>query len=94
MHALGGYLTFHHWKISPERTMATRTYRLIYPPSHLKRPIINQVILEFELSINIMRAHITQNEGWLEIQMTGDPDEIKRAIQWLTKEGITIKSIN
>lgn len=70
--------------------MATRTYRLVYPPSLLKRPIINQVILEFELSVNILQAQLTQNEGWLEIQVTGDPDEIQRAINWMTKEGITI----
>ncbi len=70
--------------------MATRTYRLVYPPSLLKRPIINQVILEFELSVNILQAQLTQNEGWLEIQVTGDPEEIKRAINWMTKEGITI----
>jgi ABC-type methionine transport system ATPase subunit len=74
--------------------MATRTYRLIYPPSLLRRPIINQVILEFELSVNILQANVTQNEGWLEIQVTGDPDEIKRAINWLTKEGITISGID
>jgi ABC-type methionine transport system ATPase subunit len=74
--------------------MATRTYRLIYPPSLLRRPIINQVILEFELSVNILQANVTQNEGWLEIQVTGDTDEIKRAINWLTKEGITISGID
>jgi ABC-type methionine transport system ATPase subunit len=74
--------------------MATRTYRLIYPPSLLRRPIINQVILEFELSVNIIQAHVTQEEGWLEIQVAGEPDEIKRAMNWLTKEGISITSID
>lgn len=74
--------------------MATRTYRLNYPPSLLKRPIINQVILEFELSVNIIQAHITQEEGWLEIQVTGEPEEIKRAMTWLTKEGISITNID
>lgn len=74
--------------------MATRTYRLVYPPSLLRRPIINQVILEFELSVNIIQANVTQEEGWLEIQVTGDQDEIKRAMKWLTKEGIAITSID
>ena len=74
--------------------MATRMYRLTYPPRLLRRPIINQVILEFELSVNIIQAHVTQDEGWLEIQLTGEPEEIKRAINWLTKEGISISSID
>ena len=74
--------------------MATRTYRLIYPPSLLRRTIINQVILEFELSVNIIQAHVTQEEGWLEIQVTGESEEIKRAMNWLTKEGISIVRSN
>lgn len=73
--------------------MPTRTYRLTYPPSLLRRPIINQVILEFELSVNIIQAHVTHEEGWLEIQVTGDPEEIKRAMNWLSKEGIKISNI-
>jgi hypothetical protein len=52
------------------------------------------VILEFELSVNIIKAHVTQEEGWLEIQVTGDPDEIKRAMTWLTKEGISISNLD
>lgn len=74
--------------------MSTRLYRLTYPPRLLRRPIINQVILEFELSVNIIQAQVTQDEGWLEIQLTGDPDEIKRALNWLTKEGISVSSID
>ena len=52
-----------------------------------------QVILEFELSVNNMQAHVTHEEGWLEIQVTGDPEEIKRAMNWLTKEEVKISSI-
>lgn len=70
--------------------MPTRTLRLIYPPSLLKRPIINQVILDFEVSINILQAQITLEEGWLEIQISGENREVARAMAWLEEIGIQV----
>ncbi len=73
--------------------MATRAVRLVYPPSLLNRPIINQLIRRFELTINILRAQISLEEGWLEVEFTGEPSEIDRAVGWLTSEGIEVKDI-
>jgi ABC-type methionine transport system ATPase subunit len=64
-----------------------------YPPSLLRRPIINQVILDFEVSINIMRAQISPEEGWLEIQISGEEKEIARSIAWLEEIGIQVDEI-
>jgi ABC-type methionine transport system ATPase subunit len=73
-----------------EGKMPTRTIQLKYPPSLLRRPIINQVILDFEVSINIMQAQITSEEGWLEIQISGEGREVARAMAWLEEIGIQV----
>ncbi len=73
--------------------MATRAVRLVYPPSLLNRPIINQLIRRFELTVNILRAQISLEEGWLEVEFTGETSEIDRAMGWLTSEGIEVKDI-
>ncbi|OGO14769.1 MAG: hypothetical protein A2Z14_02850 [Chloroflexi bacterium RBG_16_48_8] len=70
--------------------MPTRTLRLIYPPSLLRHPIINQVILDFEVSINILRAQVTAEEGWLEIQLSGESREVARTMAWLEEIGIQV----
>jgi ABC-type methionine transport system ATPase subunit len=70
--------------------MPTRTLRLIYPPALLRRPIINQVILDFEVSINILQAQATPEEGWLEIQISGESREVARAMAWLEEIGIQV----
>jgi ABC-type methionine transport system ATPase subunit len=74
--------------------MPSRTLRLDYPPSLLRRPIINQIILDFEVSVNIIQAHITLEEGWMEIQITGEESEITRVIRWLKEVGIHITRLN
>jgi ABC-type methionine transport system ATPase subunit len=78
------------WMILLEDSMPTRTLRLIYPPTLLRRPIINQVILDFEVSINILQAQVNLEEGWLEVQISGENREIARAMAWLEEIGIQV----
>jgi ABC-type methionine transport system ATPase subunit len=73
-----------------EDRMPTRILRLIYPPSLLRRPIINQVILDFEVSINILQAQVNLEEGWLEVQISGENREVARAMAWLEEIGIQV----
>lgn len=74
--------------------MTARTLRLIYPPSLLRKPVINQLIHGFGISVNIQRAQITLDEGWLEIEVSGEADEIETASKWLTAEGIEVQEID
>ena len=74
--------------------MPTKALRLTYPPSLLRRPIINQIILDFEVSVNIIQAQITPEEGWLEIEMTGENQEIRSAAKWLRELGIRVLELN
>lgn len=74
--------------------MTARTLRLIYPPSLLRKPVINQLIHNFGISVNIQRAQITLDEGWLEIEVSGEADEIESALKWLTAEGIEVQEID
>jgi ABC-type methionine transport system ATPase subunit len=71
--------------------MPTRTLRLNYPPSLLRQPILNRLIRRFDITVNIIQAHITLEEGWLEIEVTGEDAEIERALRWLESEGIEVK---
>ena len=73
--------------------MPTRTIRLNYPPSLLRQPILNQLILRFELTVNIHQAQITIEEGWIEVEVTGEGQEIEHAISWLKEEGIEVVPI-
>jgi ABC-type methionine transport system ATPase subunit len=74
--------------------MATRTLKLTYPPSLLRRPVINQLIRRFEITINITRAHITLERGWLVIEASGSIEDIDEAASWLTSEGIEVTKVD
>jgi ABC-type methionine transport system ATPase subunit len=70
--------------------MPTRTWRLIYPATMLRQPILHQLIRTFDLSVNILRAQISLEEGWLEVQADGPEMELDRAQGWLKEQGIEV----
>ena len=70
--------------------MATRNYRLVYPPTLVRSPMVHQLIKSFALEVNILQAQITLDEGWLELELSGAPDEIERAAEWLRSEGLEV----
>ena len=70
--------------------MPTRTLRLNYPATLLRQTILHQLIRTFDLSVNILRAQISLEEGWLEIQADGPETELDRAQSWLNEQGIEV----
>jgi len=70
--------------------MPTRTLRLNYPATLLRQPILHQLIRTFDLSVNILRAQISLEEGWLEVQADGPESELDRAQAWLKEQGIEV----
>lgn len=71
--------------------MSTRDVRLEYPPSLLSRPVIQELIRRFDLTVNILRAQITLEEGWIAVQLSGEDSEIERALTWLRDEGLVVR---
>ena len=73
--------------------MIDQVIRLIYPPQLLDVPIINQLIRRYDLTINILRAQVTPNEGWVDVQLSGNAAAIEEAIAWLGGQGIEVQRL-
>ena len=73
--------------------MIDQVVRLIYPPQLLDVPIINQLIRRYDLTINILRAQVTPNEGWVDVQLAGNAAAIEEAIAWLGGQGIEVQRL-
>lgn len=70
--------------------MTDQVLKLIYPPSLLSVPVINQLIRRFDLTVNILRAQIGGEDRWMEVQLAGHPMVINDAIEWLKSQKIEI----
>ena len=58
--------------------MARRRLKLIFGTSLVKEPVIYQLGKQFELVTNIRRADVTRDQGWVLLELTGEPDELDR----------------
>jgi ABC-type methionine transport system ATPase subunit len=64
--------------------------RLNYPPALVNRPVMAELIHSFSLEVNILRAQVTREEGWLIVEIRGEPSKISAATKWLVNEGIEL----
>ncbi len=67
--------------------------KLIYPEEKIKEPILSKLCKTFDIDINIRKANVQENIGWLELEMIGREDEIENAIKWLEKNGIEVSPV-
>lgn len=65
--------------------------RLTYPSNLLRVPVINQLVKDFDITVNILRAQIDSRDGWIEIELSGSVHVIEEAIQWLQQQGIKVE---
>src|SRR5229473_3468667 len=73
------------------RLMARRRLKLIFGPDLVKEPVIYQVGRKFEIVTNIRRADVTRDQGWVLLEMTGEPDELDRGVEYLESRGVKVE---
>lgn len=74
--------------------MEEQVIHLTYPPGLLRKPIINEMIHRYpNLQVNILRANVTPNAGWLELQLVGTSAVIEDAIAWCHNLGIEVQTL-
>jgi hypothetical protein len=56
--------------------------------------VIQELIRGFDLSVNILQAQITLEEGWIAVRLSGEDAEIDRALNWLRAEGLGVRSLD
>lgn len=70
--------------------MVSQSVRLIFPPRLHDEPIINKLMRRFSFTVNILRANVTSDQGWIDIQISGKAPEIEESISWLREQGVEI----
>jgi hypothetical protein len=71
--------------------MARRRLKLIFGSTLVKEPVIYQLGRKFEIVTNIRRADVTKDQGWVLLEVTGEPDELDRGVGYLESRGVTVE---
>lgn len=64
---------------------------LFFPKCETEKPIVYQLVKEFDLMVNIFRAKVTPEEyGFLVLDVTGSEENIKKGISFLQSFDVEI----
>jgi transposase len=65
----------------------------MYPSRLITRPVVYELGKKFNLVTNVRQASVTPEVGIVSLEIDGERDEIKRAIEWLEELGIKVEPV-
>ncbi|RJQ39322.1 MAG: FeS-binding protein [Dehalococcoidia bacterium] len=73
--------------------MAIKQVMFTFPEHLIKEPIIYNLSQKFKIVPNIRRADVTENRGWIMLEMEGAEEEIERGIAWVQSQGVRVDPV-
>ena len=58
-----------------------------------KEHIIYDLGLQFKVVTNIRRADVTENRGWVVLELEGIDEDIERGIIWVMSKGVRVDPV-
>ena len=83
-------------KPRPPTKSTTPTQRrlwLMFPPKLIKKPLVWEVGHKFKVVTNIRQASVTDEIGVVCLELDGQRAEVKAAIKWLEKVGVSVEPV-
>jgi len=73
--------------------VSKRRIRLFFPHDQITEPIVYLMGKHFEIVTNIRGGEISGDAGWLYLEVTGEDDEIDRALAWAAEQGVRVDPV-
>ena len=73
--------------------MAKRRIKLTFPTDLVTQPVIHNLGHDFQIVTNIRRADVTEDRGWVVLELDGDFEEIERGVAWLQEQGVRVDPV-
>jgi hypothetical protein len=73
--------------------MARLRLRLTFPPSLIQEPILYRLVKDFDIVINIRRADVKADYGWVMLEMEAGEGTLERGVAWLKERGVQVDPI-
>jgi ABC-type methionine transport system ATPase subunit len=74
--------------------MAIESYNLTFTKDMADRPVLFNLSKKFNLTCNLRKAQLSEGAGWVQLSLSGERDEIQRAIAELLGQGVMVAPLN
>jgi len=73
--------------------MAKKQVMFTFPQELIKEPIIYSLGHKFKVVTNIRRADVSENRGWVVLELEGEEREIEQGIAWVKSRGVRVDPV-
>ena len=73
--------------------MTKRQVMFTFPQELIKEPIIYRLGQQFKVVTNIRRADVSENKGWVVLELEGEERDIEQGIAWVTSKGVRVDPV-
>ena len=73
--------------------MAKRRVMFSFPPDLITQPVIYNLGHQFSVVTNIRRADVTEDRGWVVLELEGKEEAIDEGLRWVGELGVRIDPI-
>lgn len=70
-----------------------RRVTLTFPPKLIKEPVIYNIGHRFKVVTNIRSANVSENVGWVTLEIDGEEEEYFKALNYLNEIGVTVEPV-
>ena len=73
--------------------MAKTQVMFTFPQELIREPVIYSLGQQFKIVTNIRRADVTENRGWVVLELEGEEEDIEQGIAWVTSKGVRVDPV-
>jgi len=73
--------------------MVKRQVMFTFPQELIREPIIYTLSHQFKVVTNIRRADVSEDKGWVVLELEGEEKEIEDGITWVISKGVRIDPV-
>jgi L-aspartate semialdehyde sulfurtransferase ferredoxin len=73
--------------------MAKQRVKFTFPQELITLPIIYELGKQFNIVTNVRRADVTEDRGWVVLELEGNIEEIERGLDWVAAKGVRVDPV-
>ncbi|MAG14539.1 MAG: FeS-binding protein [Dehalococcoidales bacterium] len=74
--------------------MVTRQVMFTFPSELVEEPLIYYLGQKFNIITSIRRADVSENKGWVVLELEGEEKDIERGLVWMAGKGVRVDPVS
>ena len=64
-----------------------------FPTELIREPIIYNLGIQYSIVTNVRRADVSENEGWVLLELEGEDANIDDGLKWVVEKGVRVDPV-